>query len=926
MILKRSLLLFTVFMFSMVAMAQTGSTVSGKITDDEGGEGLSKTVVFLYNTDYSAITNDKGEFAIVGVPDGEYQLMVDADLAQDVQQKVTVAGQNVNIGELRLFLLEGNSSVSAEDIIPTVSLSDNDIQGSGSQSVSGLLTASRDVFINTAAFTFGTYRFRIRGYDGNNTDVFMNGMMMNDLEDGGAYYNQWGGLNDVMRSRENVIGLDPVAYTFGGVGGATSIDSRAGTQWDQLRLSYSGSNRSYNHRFMGTYSTGWLKRGWAVSMSASRRWAEEGYVDGTSYDAWSYFLAVEKKLGKNNQLNLTIMGAPNKRGKSGPAVEEAYDLAGSNYYNPNWGYQDGEKRNSRIAHSHLPTFIITDEWKINDKSSLYGSVGYQFGENGATSLNWYNAPDPRPDYYRNLPSYIEDAGLQEIARQQMLDDPNKLQLNWDELYQANYISSETIENYNGTGRDTTVNLSRYIIEDRRYDKQKAGVNVYYQNQIVSWFNLNVGLNYNWQQTHNYKILEDLLGGDVFIDRNQFAERDFRDNVDAIQYDLDNPNRLIKVGDKFGYDYNITVSKAGGFVNTKYTFNKFDAFVSANASYTQFYRTGNKRNGLYPDDSKGDSEKENFVNYGVKGGVTYKLNGRNYFFANGGYLTRAPFAREAYLSPQTRNQVADGLTSEKIATFEGGYLLKAPKVKARAVFYFTQFSDGIESFNFYYDLERNFVNINLSNIDKRHMGGEMAVQVQIFPGFTVSAVSALGQNIYTSRQNATITLDNSSEILAEDLTVFSKEFYVSNGPQFANTLGLSYRSPKFWFAGVNFNYFDQIYLDFNPIRRTNEAVDLVEPGSDLWNEILDQEQAAPQFTMDFFGGASWKLDNTFKNLKRPYFLYLTVGVNNLTNNTKFVTGGFEQTRLDFEENDVARFPSKNFYAYGANFFVSLTFRM
>ena len=926
MMLKRSLLLLTVLLFALAAMAQTGSSISGMIIDDESGEVLTKTIVYLQNTDYSGTTDDEGKFTIAGVPDGDYILMLDAEQADELQKKVTVAGAPVDLGEVHVLLQEGNSNVSAEDIIPTVSLSDNDIQGSGAQSVSGLLTASRDVFINTAAFTLGTYRFRIRGYDNNNTDIFLNGMMMNDLEDGGAYYSQWGGLNDVMRSRDNVIGLDPVDYTFGGVGGATSIDSRAGTQWDQLRLSYATSNRTYNHRLMGTYSTGWLKRGWAVSVSASRRWADEGYVDGTSYDAWSYFFAVEKKLGKDNRLGLTVMGAPVSRGKSGPAVEEAYDLAGSNFYNPNWGYQDGAKRNSRIAHSHLPTFILTDEWQINDRSSLYVSAGYQFGENGATSLNWYNAPDPRPDYYRNLPSYIEDPVLQEIARQQILDDPNILQLNWDELYQANYISSETIENFNGTGRDTTVNLSRYVIEDRRYDKQKAGLNIFYQNQLTSWFNLNVGANYNWQQTHNYKLLEDLLGGDVFIDRNQFAERDFRDNTEAIQNDLDNPNRLIKEGDKFGYDYNITVSKAGGFVNTKYTFDKFDAFVSGMVSYTQFFRTGNVRNGLFPDNSLGDDTKHDFVNYGVKGGVTYKLNGRNYFFANGGYLTRAPFAREAYLSPQTRNQVVDGLTSEKIATFEGGYLLKAPKMKARAVFYFTQFTDGMKSFNFYYDLERNFVNITLNNIDKRHMGGELAFEYEVYAGLKISAVSALGQNIYTSRQNATITLDNSAEVLAEDLTIYSNKFYVSNGPQFANTLGISYRAPKIWFAGINFNYFDQIYLDFNPIRRTNEAVDLVTPGSDLWNEILDQEQAAPQFTMDFFGGANWRLKDTFRNLKRPYFLNLTVGVSNLTNNTNFVTGGFEQTRLDLEENDVSRFPSRNFYAYGVNFFVSLAFRM
>ncbi|CAN5298923.1 carboxypeptidase-like regulatory domain-containing protein [soil metagenome] len=919
-------LLFTVAMLAItLSVFSQNARISGFVFDSTSRQHLINVVVFLENTDYSTVSNIDGYFLLDNVPVGKYVLIAQTDLYNDIVVNINVIpGENV-LDTLKLRQREGGTDMlSAEDLIPTVSLSDNDLRGDGAQNVSGLLTSSRDVFISTSAFMFGTYRFRIRGYDSENTDVFLDNLPMEDLEDGRTYWNQWGGLNDVFRSRENVVGLDPVNFTFGCFGGASGVNTNAANQRKQVRISYSASNRSYNNRLMATYSTGLMPKGWAVSLSASRRWAKEGYVEGTSYDAWSYFAALEKVF-KNQSINLTVFGAPTKRGKTSPTYQEAYNLAGTNYYNPNWGYQDGVKRNSDIVHSHLPTFILSHEWKISDKTSLSTSLGYQFGQNGSTTINWYNAPDPRPDYYRNLPSYITDSSLQARARQNYEENPDLLQLNWDRFYSVNSMSSETVKNFNGTGRDTTINLSRYVIEDRRFDKKRFSASMVFEHKFSEKYIIQGGANYVWQRTYNYKVLNDLLGGDLFLDRNQFAERSFIDSLDAVQNDLDNPNRLIKVGDRYGYDYNITASKptvwAQGIINLR----SWEFFAAANISHTTYYRTGNYRSGLFPNDSKGNSDNLKFFNYGVKGGITYKINGRNYLVANGGYMTRAPYSRNAFIQPRTRNQVVSNLQNEQIITFEGGYLLRAPKFKARAIFYYTQFLNGTDTYSFYYDLERNFVNIALTNIDKRHLGGEFAIEAQLGKGFSITAVSALGQHIYTSRQLATITLDNSAEVLAKDVTVYSKNMFVANGPQFANNLGLSYRSPKFWFASIYLNYFDRIYVDFNRLRRTDEAVDLVDPSSDLWSKILQQQELKGQFTLDLFGGTSFRLNKWITKLERTTDLIINVGVNNILNNKKFITGGYEQTRLDYSGNNVERFPPNYFYAFGTNFFVNVTLK-
>lgn len=923
MLQSRFILTLALLITSLTVFAQN-AVVKGFVADSASSQPMVNVVVYLQNTELTTITANDGYFELTNVPVGSYTLVAETDLYKSLALMIEVKEGENNVGTLKLINQEGGTDMlSAEDLIPTISLSENDLRGDGSQNVSGLLTGSRDIYISTAAFVFGSYRYRIRGYNGENTDVFMDNLPMNDLEDGRAYWNQWGGLNDVFRSRENVIGLDPVDFTFGGFGGSSGIQTGAASQRKQTRISYSASNRTYTNRLMATYSTGLLPKGWAVSLSASRRWAKEGYVEGTSYDAWSYFMAVEKVI-KNHSINLTVFGAPTKRGKTSPTLQEVYDLAGTNYYNPNWGYQDGVKRNSDIMHSHLPTFLLSHDWKISEKSKLSTAVGYQFGQNGSTTINWYNAPDPRPDYYRNLPSYITDSTLQAQARDNYESNPDLLQLDWDRFYSVNANSTETVRNYNGTGRDTVVNLSRYIIEDRRYDKKRVSASMLFEHKFTERLILNAGASYVWQRTHNFKVVDDLLGGDVFLDVNQFAERDFVNDPNAVQNDLDNPNRLLKEGDTYGYDYNITVCKPTAWVQGIANLNSWELFIAANVSHTRFYRTGNYRSGLFPDDSKGDSEKQNFFNYGVKGGATYKINGRNYLVANAGYMTRAPYARNAYIQPRTRNQVVDNLQNEEIYTFEGGYLLKAPKLKVRAIFYYTQFKNGTDTYSFYYDLERNFVNVALTNIDQRHLGGEFAIEGQVLPGFKISAVSALGQNIYTSRQSATITLDNSAEILAQDVTIYSKNFFVANGPQFANSLGFHYNHSKF-FANLYVNYFDRIFIDINRVRRTDEAVDLVEPGTELWNSILKQQQMDGQFTVDIFGGTSFRLNKWIKKLEHSTYLYLTVGVNNILNNKKFVTGGYEQTRLDYQENNVNKFPPNYFYAYGTNFFINATIK-
>ncbi len=811
------------------------------------------------------------------------------------------------------------------DNIPVISLDENDGQDGSAQNISSVLNAGRDPFMNAAAFKFGAVRFRLRGYDADNFTTYMNGVPMENLDNGFTPYGLWGGLNDVTRNKDNSLGLRPTPYTFGDIGGVNYLDTRASYQRKQTSINYAISNRNYSNRIMLTHSTGLNKKGWAFSFAASRRWADEGFTDGTFYDGWSFYAGIDKRINDKHLISFVAFGTPTKNGRQGAAVGEMRDLAGTNFYNPYWGYQNGVKRNASVAKSFQPVGILTHDWKINDKTSLLTGASITIGKRSTTGLDWYNAADPRPDYYRYLPSYQLDPVYAQQVEDQLRSDVNKRQINWDNLYNTNYNSFEVVKNVNGiAGNNVAGKRSHYILENRVINTTKYNFNTTLNTAVTQNFNLTGGLSFESQRNHYYKEIDDLLGGDFYVDVNQFAERDYPSNPQANQNNLNAPNRILREGDKFGYNYDIQIRRGSAWLQAVVKFRKIDIFFATEHSYTGFSRTGNAKVGLFPNNSFGKSKTYTFYNSTIKGGLTYKINGRNYLFTNGSYGSKAPFFENAFIAPRTRDFVQNNLRSEEVGTVEAGYVMNAPRVKLRATGYYSRFKNQLNVLTFYNDEYQNFVNYAISNIGKEHMGVEFGAEAKVYKGLSVTAAAAIGRYRYDTRQSGTVTVDNSAAVLASNVPIYAKNFNVPT-PQEAYTIGLDYRSPKYWFLSVNFNYFDHMYLDFNPLRRTDAAVSGVDQGSAKWNEIINQTKLKSQYTLDAFAGWSWKMDRRFKSLKKSTFLVFNVGVNNILNNTDIVSGGFEQLRYDFAEKNTNKFPDKRFFSYGTNFFASIGLR-
>jgi hypothetical protein len=875
--------------------------VKGKVTDAQSGSPLTHANVEAASI--STTTGEDGQFSLQLAAPGDYTLLISLDGYDMYSIPFSTGKGAVDLGAIVMkpSIVQSESGIS--DITLSGESDDKD------QAVSGLLHSSGDVFVNTASYAFGGMFFRMRGYDSEYENVYMEGIPVNDAESGRAVFGEWGGLNDVVRNREFTNGIEPSKYSIGNLGGSSLITTRASLQRKQTKFSYALSNRSYTNRAMLTYSSGLMKNNWAFTVSGSRRWSQEGYVEGTFYDAYAYFAGAEKKINSHHSIAFSAFASPTRRGQNTASTQEVYDLMGTNYYNANWGYQNGEKRNAKVKSLNEPMAILSHYWTIDDKTSVTTSFSYSFGKTSTTSLNWFNASDPRPDYYQYLPNYRPDTAtvinpfIQTAMVNAWQNDVNKSQINWDKLIQENHLA-------NLEGKQAL-----YIVENNISDQKQWFFNSRINRETGENSALTVGIEMNHYNGRHYKELDDLLGSNYWVDIDQFSQRDFKTDTTKLQNDLNNPDRVIKEGDRFGYDYSLMSNTRKLWALEQFTFPRYDFYVGGSISSSEYWREGFMRNGRAPENSYGRSPVVSNRNFSIKIGGTYKLSGRHYITANAAYMTNPPLLRDAYISPRTSALQIDGITDEKVMSADISYVVRYPNFNARVTAYETVFKDHSEILRYYHDELLTFVNQALVNEDRVHQGIEIGAETKVTDNFKVTGVASIGNFRYTNNPKGTINYDNGS-LPDTTQTVYLKNFFVGGTPQFAGNIALKYNK-NYWFYEISGNYYDKMYLDFTPVRRTEAAVAGQTEGSDLVKSIIEQQKLDGGFTLDASIGKSIRL--------KSYFLNLNLSVSNILDNTSLISGGYEQNRFDFAETRLDKFPSKYFYSYGRTYFLNIGFR-
>ncbi|TYP99607.1 outer membrane receptor protein involved in Fe transport [Tenacibaculum adriaticum] len=924
----KQIIISVLFGFFLTLDLPAQNIIKGVVKNSNSEYFMEGVSVSVKETEISQVTGADGVFVLQNISNGEYIVVLKKNGYETQNYPVKLSGDVVDLGIVFMY----EDELYEEQDLSTITITDDELSDdtSGADNISGLLQASRDVYSRTAAFEWSPSFYRIRGLDSENGKVLINGVEMNKLYNGRPQWSNWGGLNDVLRNQEFSNGFTPSNYTFGGALGSTNISTRASEYREGGRVSYASSNRSYTHRVMATYASGVLEDGWAFAISGSRRAANEGFVDGTSYNAFSTFASIEKIINDEHSLNLTSIFASNRRGKSAPNTQEVYDIKGIKY-NPYWGYQNGKIRNSRIKDVEEPILMLNHYWNISDKTQLKTSVAYQFGEIGNSRIDYNGArldqngwpvgggSNPDPTYYQNMPSTAirDEEGNEYALLQNLINDG---QLNWNELYRQNIT------------RQNSTNSIYIQYEDRNDDKQFT-VNTILNTELTDNITLNASLDYKKLKSENFANVLDLLGGEGYLDVDTFGS-----TFDEKQNDLLNPNRIVGVGDRFKYNYNLNSEVYTAFAQGQFKYNKVDFYLAGNVSRTSHQREGLYLNGSFPTNSLGNSEKLEFTNYGVKAGATFKLSGRHLVDINAGYLTKAPSLRNSFSNSRENNNVVRDLTSEKILSGDFSYILRSPIVQTKVTTYYTKiqnateiafyYTDGLSTIQEETNDDSGFVQEILTGADKKHFGVELGIEVQATPTIKLKGAANIGQYTYDNNPNVYLTSDRFEDVLDLNESTL-KDYKLATGPQKAYSLGFEYRDPDYWWVGATVNYLDDIYVDVAPITRTNNFYQDTDglPFSDydpvVARQLLAQEKFEAYTVVNAVGGKSWKIGE--------YYISLFGSINNLFNK-EYKTGGFEQSRnasyrnlKNDKELDTPVFGNKYWYGRGTTYFINVNFR-
>lgn len=906
MIKKLSLIsLFTLLPASFY-FAQT--TVYAYVKDMEGKTVENAEIDLGESTD-DVKTDKIGYFQFVDMQPGHYVITVykQSFEAKIIEFDVTAAEKRKDLGVISLNMAA--NPVAGVMVIDDAS-ADNDEGGSSMQPTVGLLSAGRDTFQNITAFELGAYWFRPRGVENRYEDVLFNGISMSKNDDGKVDFSNWGGLNDVTRyPYESVDNITPSEYSFGNLGGVVYYNTRASTYRKQTSLAYSFTNRSYFHRAMATYSSGLSKKGWAFTFSGSRRWADDGVIDGTYQDSYAYFGAIEKQFNSRHSINLTAFGSPTYRANNSPNTQETYDILGKDY-NAYWGWQDGEKRNSRIRKVFEPVFMLTDYLKLGKTSNWINTVSYQFGRDGRSRLDWFHAADPNPTYYRKLPSYgilSED----EFKAQSQID--------WESLYQANYINRYDMDG-NEHGAVYT------IVEDVNKDKTLNFAS-HFDTKLQDNWKLNLNFNYQNLKSDNFREVKDLLGALYANNLNAFGNDS--------PYDTDNPDTKVYVGDRTQYSYDLLRNQYSLNASSEIDFAKWNVMASVFTSYSESQRDGKFRHAMYAD-SKGKSSLFNSFDAGMKGRVTYKVNGKNFIVYNGAFFSLAPTLNEIFISPRVTNLITPNIENQIINSNDLSYIVRGQILKLRLSGYYTSINNATEISRYYADITNGvgdsgnaLVAEVLSGINKSYKGLELGAEVKITPTLSATGVASYGD--YTITNNPKVRTFDDDYGLRNYGTAYLKNYKVAGTPQKAYSFGLRYNSPKYWWLGATANYLQDQYLDFSALNKTAALfTDPVTgdnyPGAtpEAIAAITAQKKFDDQFMLNANAGKSFLLGK--------YRMGLSLSVNNILNNRDYVTGGFEQGRaVNFPEalaesqRDKPYFGPKLWYDRGTTFFANVYLR-
>jgi hypothetical protein len=920
-------------LFSCIAWSQE-TVIKGRFVD-HNQQPISRVKIEISPLNTAVYSDQEGDFtlAISAITSSTLALLVSHTDFETLQIPITIKEGIVSIGEWQL-----SPVVDIINELPIVDF-ENDPSSfleESSPRFGGQLRSRRTVFLEALSFQFSSAFFSARGLARKHQLIRINGIPMQNFDNGNASWSHWGGLNDMTNRSQTVqFGLAPLGDYFGGILGGVEIFIRPSSFRKGSKFSQAFSNRTYRYRSMFSTHTGRLKSDWSLSALASFRKGDSGYVEGTSYQAISGLFSVEKIWNDQHASWLTAWWTPTSRGRNAPLTQEVFRLKGKQY-NPYWGKDQGRLRNARMYRSSVPYFILNHSVDFSDKASLLFSTAYSNGQEGNSRLSYTGVTpleegfigggrNPDPVYYQNLPSYfLRNPANQDLAKAYLATNnlKDKGQIDWLSLRFANASQGE--------------NYARYAVyEDVKQENKSAfSVRLFFDPSAEEFWN--TSFSYQKSAATYSAMPTDFLGAKMWYDINPYAE-------DEVTQKNDLQRTVHSIGLEQAFQYHYKIQTTAYEANTLWSkeVKNWRLYLGGKIQLREYQREGLFQNGGFAENSLGLSTPVRFQTWDAKGGIQWAITGRHFLSLNGFIFQTPPSLRSVFPNPRENNLVIPDLKPENSLGLTGQYnwqtlhldfMLRGYWIKQRDLnavsFYFADGVGGDEAF---------FIQEVLQGIQSQHQGVELGMKLTLADLIDIKAVGAFGLHQYLNSPDLLLYTAPTTTALEEGFVNGVKNFgaanlkgyYLANGPQQAYSLGIQYNDPAYWRLSVTGNYFSHAYLQPNPLKRTQsfllDAAGLPIQDYDVaaYQSLLKQERFPAYFVLNASLGKSWKV-------KQNYFGFFATFENLL--DATYKTGGFEQGRnanyynaLEDRQRATSLFSPKYWWGRGTTFFTSFYYR-
>lgn len=643
--------------------------------------------------------------------------------------------------------------------------------------------------------------------------------------------------------------------------------------------------------------------GWSSILSLDARTGRDMHVEGVFTQALTAGFRVAKRFNDRHELSALLIAPFSMRGTRLSSTDEALTRTGDRLYNPAWGFQDGKVRNARVRREAVPFLLVSYRGQLWPATSMTICFGAEAGVQKYSSLGWYNARTPLPDNYRYMPSYTGD---RETELAWAANDARYTQIDWDGLIAQNRMAATE---------------AVYTLEDRAERLVALRGAVRFSTRIDEQLSLHYSLVFSHTATRNYKQMRDLLGADHLVDIDQYiVDDDTYGNLQ--QNDLRHPNRIVREGDRFGYDYAMLTREVGIQLHAEYRADRLRADVAFAFGDATICRRGYYEKELFPDrQSYGRSRQMRFTPYTIKALAGWAFSPRNYLEIAAMAATLLPEAEDLFYQPQYNNRTTDDLVPERHYGAEINYRLTGAIVDLQLAAYAVASFDEVQSQRYFDDLAGVFCDMTVAGIGKLSYGFEAATTARLSYRWSLSLAAAAGRFKHIRNPHLTILSDVDNTAVDTHAESYMGGCQLGGTPQITVCAGVSYFGAKGWIARASAGYAGGRYVDAMPLRRTERVARQGGVTEEAFDQFIRQERLEDAFTLDCSLCKIFNFDRSR--------LTIVLMLRNLLGDRDTVYGGYESARIRrLRAGDATLWQPQDTrytYAYPRSFYLTATYK-